>query len=56
MVGVKCSSCKKNVANVSGSVKFNCPECGKGEIIRCIDCRKQAVKYKCPECGFKGPN
>ena len=51
-----CSSCKKNIANMTGTVRFLCPGCGKVEITRCIDCRKLAVKYKCPECGFEGPN
>lgn len=56
MSEIKCSSCKKNVANVVGTVKFMCPNCNKEEIIRCIECRKNAVKYVCPSCGFEGPN
>ncbi len=51
-----CSSCKKNVSNLNGTVEFLCPECGKAKIVRCVDCRKKAVKYTCPECGFIGPN
>jgi len=50
-----CTSCKKSIENITGSVIFNCPECGKYEIIRCTHCRKIASKYKCPECGFVGP-
>ena len=53
---LKCSSCKKSIANDSGSVRFMCPNCGKQEVIRCLSCRKSATKYKCPECGFEGPN
>ena len=51
-----CMSCKKQVTNETGSVKFMCPNCGKYEIVRCNHCRKIAAKYKCPECGFEGPN
>ena len=51
-----CSSCKKRVANETGSTKFLCPKCGKTEIIRCKNCREIVAKYKCPECGFVGPN
>lgn len=52
----RCLSCKSNIANNSGSVKFMCPGCGKEEIIRCLSCRKNVVKYTCPSCGFEGPN
>ena len=51
-----CISCKKDVTNQAGSVKFKCPNCGKTEIIRCKHCREIVSKYKCPECGFTGPN
>ena len=53
---LKCGSCKAIVANIVGSVKFQCPKCGKTEIIRCKHCRAIAAKYKCHECGFEGPN
>jgi predicted RNA-binding Zn-ribbon protein involved in translation (DUF1610 family) len=53
---ITCLSCKKQVTNEAGSVKFMCPNCGKYEIVRCNHCRKIAAKYKCPECGFEGPN
>ncbi|PLW79893.1 RNA-binding protein [Candidatus Woesearchaeota archaeon] len=56
MSEAKCSSCKKNVSNVTGTVKFVCPGCGKEEITRCVECRKNVVKYTCPSCGFEGPN
>lgn len=51
-----CSSCKKDITNDIGSSKFNCPQCGKTEIVRCAQCRKIAAKYTCAECGFVGPN
>ncbi|MDI3544411.1 MAG: Zn-ribbon RNA-binding protein [Candidatus Woesearchaeota archaeon] len=50
-----CSSCKKDVSNKKGSVSFLCPNCGKAEIVRCVDCRKRGTKYVCPVCGFVGP-
>ncbi len=55
-MAIYCSSCKKDISNLKGSVKFLCPNCGKIEIVRCVDCRKRGVRYKCPECGFEGPN
>ncbi len=51
-----CISCKKEISNSQGTVKFLCPNCSKYEIIRCQHCREIATKYKCPECGFYGPN
>ena len=51
----KCTSCKIKVANES-AVSFNCPKCGKYEIIRCPNCRSNATKYTCPNCEFVGPN
>tara|TARA_Y100000310_G_C20339836_1_gene649258 strand:- start:466 stop:687 length:222 start_codon:yes stop_codon:yes gene_type:complete len=51
-----CSSCKKNVANSSGTAGFKCPSCGKTEIVRCIHCREIAAKYICHNCNFEGPN
>jgi hypothetical protein len=56
MVKNHCSSCKVDIANDVGSVRFPCPGCGKTEIIRCSKCRKIVAQYKCPECGFVGPN
>jgi len=53
---LKCNSCGKEIINDKGSVQFNCPNCGKGIIIRCRHCREIAAKYKCPICGFEGPN
>ncbi|RLG70727.1 MAG: RNA-binding protein [Candidatus Iainarchaeum archaeon] len=48
-----CTSCNKEV--ITDYVKFKCPNCGKGVIIRCLTCRDSARLYKCPECGFEGP-
>ena len=53
---IVCSSCKKSVTNDRGNVKFNCPSCGKHEMIRCVHCREIAAKYSCPGCDFEGPN
>jgi predicted RNA-binding Zn-ribbon protein involved in translation (DUF1610 family) len=52
----KCLATNRSVANDTGSVKFNCPKCGKYEIVRSSMARKNVVKYKCPSCGFEGPN
>ncbi len=51
----KCSSCKKVIANIQGSVNFKCPKCGKTDVVRCKHCREIVAKYKCHECGFEGP-
>ncbi|MBU0461701.1 MAG: RNA-binding protein [Nanoarchaeota archaeon] len=56
MEKVVCNSCKKSIANDSGTVHFKCPKCGKSDIIRCSYCRKIVAKYKCHECNFEGPN
>lgn len=53
---IECTSCKTKLTNLKGSVMFKCPNCGKGEIIRCLHCRKIAAKYKCSLCNFEGPN
>lgn len=52
----KCSSCNKQVTNLSGTIEFKCPKCLDANIIRCKDCRKLASKYACKKCGFVGPN
>ncbi|MBI2669439.1 RNA-binding protein [Candidatus Woesearchaeota archaeon] len=51
-----CSSCKIDVVNDPGRARFKCPSCGDYDIVRCIQCRKNAVKYTCPGCNFLGPN
>ncbi|MFH1182188.1 MAG: zinc finger domain-containing protein [Candidatus Woesearchaeota archaeon] len=55
MADLICSSCKRKATNMSVT-KFLCPNCGKQEIARCMDCRKNAIKYTCPQCNFVGPN
>jgi len=36
-------------------VKFKCPNCGKGLIIRNNKERKLGLGWICPECGYTGP-
>ena len=40
---------------VEKGVRFVCPNCGKGVIIRTNKERKMGVKWICPSCGFEGP-
>lgn len=40
----------------TGSITFNCPQCGKTKITRTTHDRKIATPYKCEACGFEGPN
>ncbi len=54
--GERCISCNTSVVNERGAVKFNCPNCGKYQIIRCENCRRIVTKYECPLCHFIGPN
>lgn len=51
-----CISCHKLVTNTKATTSFKCPQCQKYDILRCGDCRKNAVQYVCPGCGFAGPN
>ncbi|MAG91470.1 RNA-binding protein [Candidatus Woesearchaeota archaeon] len=51
-----CNSCKQRITNTIGSTRFNCPKCGKLEIVRCNHCRETAAKYQCSVCEFSGPN
>ena len=51
-----CGSCKKRTANDQGAVVFSCPKCAGNEMVRCANCRKNAIKYNCAGCGFEGPN
>ena len=50
-----CISCKRNVSNKSVA-RFPCPSCAKTEIVRCGDCRANAIAYECKDCKFRGPN
>ncbi len=51
-----CTSCKSKLIGTQGSVTFKCPHCGKKDITRCQDCRKNSIKYNCVGCSFEGPN
>ncbi len=53
---IQCTSTKKLVANLRGSVRFPCPSCGKQDIVRSPTCRTLATRYHCNQCGFEGPN
>ncbi|QQG39123.1 MAG: DUF1610 domain-containing protein [Candidatus Woesearchaeota archaeon] len=53
---VTCTSCKVELTNIKGSTVFNCPDCGKFQIVRCGHCRELGAKYTCSACGFTGPN
>ena len=48
-----CTSCNKIVTK--GHIEFKCPNCGKGNIVRCSHCRETVKTYTCKECGFVGP-
>ena len=50
-----CLTCKRTISNLRAA-RFPCPNCGKYEMIRCAECRLNAVPYVCPACEFKGPN
>jgi len=52
----RCVSCNVETTNKAGTARFPCPECGGGEIIRCLHCREIAAKYTCSKCNFTGPN
>ncbi len=50
--GKKCVSC----GHLSHEyTEFDCPQCGKGRIIRDRQCREISNTYKCDVCGFEGP-
>ncbi len=52
----RCSSCNKVVHPRDISVVvFQCPNCGKGIIIRCSKCRQMANIAKCSVCGYEYP-
>jgi predicted RNA-binding Zn-ribbon protein involved in translation (DUF1610 family) len=50
-----CSSCGTNVVGQEDFVKFKCPSCGEGVVIRCSKCKRASNSYKCSACGFEGP-
>ncbi|OYT43608.1 MAG: RNA-binding protein [Candidatus Aenigmarchaeota archaeon ex4484_56] len=49
-----CNGCNKEVVSDT-FVKFFCPSCNEGIIIRCSTCRKNVIEYICPVCKFTGP-
>ncbi len=51
----ECISCKVDISAVNNSVIFDCPSCGKVEIVRCGKCRGLSTDYRCPNCDFVGP-
>ena len=50
--GKVCVSCGRLTSQYT---RFMCPECGKGEIVRCYHCREINNTYRCTECNFVGP-
>lgn len=52
---MKCTTCNADISTVKGSVRFPCPKCGEGTIIRCGKCRQGVKGWQCEECGFEGP-
>ena len=53
--GMRCVSCGKLIESEKFWVRFPCPGCAKGIVIRCGKCKTTENKYKCPGCGFEGP-
>ena len=53
---LKCGACKKELINDQGSTEFTCPNCNKGKVVRCAQCRKLGTKWKCSVCDYEGPN
>ncbi|RLJ02838.1 MAG: RNA-binding protein [Candidatus Aenigmatarchaeota archaeon] len=52
---IVCSTCGVNLISEDDFVRFECPNCGETEIIRCKKCRRVKNHYKCEKCGFVGP-
>jgi len=52
---MNCISCGTDVRAKENWVKFECPNCGEYEILRCSTCKALSNPYKCPKCGFEGP-
>ena len=51
-----CSCCLRHIMPKDKSVKFNCPNCGEGDLIwRCQSCREAVRNYTCKKCNFMGP-
>ena len=45
----------KNLIVSDTVVKFTCPNCGQGIIIRSNKEKKWGLEWKCPICGYIGP-
>jgi len=45
----------KNLIVSDTVVKFICPNCGQGIIIRSNKEKKAGLEWKCPVCGYTGP-
>ncbi|MBU5575167.1 MAG: zinc finger domain-containing protein [Candidatus Aenigmatarchaeota archaeon] len=54
-MSLKCSTCGKKVISEENFVQFNCPSCGKENIVRCHACKVLSRHYICKNCGFEGP-
>jgi len=49
------STTTKQLLIAEGGVKFICPNCGQGVIIRTNKERRMGIKWVCQVCGFEGP-
>ncbi|NOZ82099.1 MAG: DUF1610 domain-containing protein [Candidatus Micrarchaeota archaeon] len=52
---LRCTNCNISLVGQDNFVKFKCPSCGEGLIIRCSRCKRLSNPYKCEKCGFEGP-
>lgn len=55
MEKIICSTCGNHVMSKNNFVQFECPDCGKSNIVRCKTCKDLGNKYQCKECEFVGP-
>ncbi|MEX2689735.1 MAG: zinc finger domain-containing protein [Candidatus Njordarchaeia archaeon] len=52
----RCTACGKVIHPTDrGAIAIPCPNCGKGIIVRCSDCRTIGNIAKCPICGYEFP-
>lgn len=52
---MRCTSCGVKLDTQQNWVEFECPSCGKENIMRCERCRKIVNPYECGSCNFRGP-
>ncbi|MBI4009588.1 MAG: RNA-binding protein [Candidatus Aenigmarchaeota archaeon] len=52
---MRCSTCNVNTLVKTNFIRFNCPDCGQAEIVRCANCKNLSSKYSCSKCKFLGP-